>query len=425
MATDTNNQGAEPKPTNEIPTQSQDTRAIAEPADPAIIPGATPLSTGKRGIVPKRRFQTGTFVKRGDNWVGMWRIDVTQADGTFKREQRSKTFVGLSERAARAAFQPILDAVNKASGAVAPVPKSATTLNRLIEEWREQIAVTLKPSSQKAAESHLRCHIIPSLGDSAFSELTVRKIQAFVTSMSNGSRTRKTIENVFLTLGSILSTARDWGYNVPKVTLSDLRLPQDSPRERVHCFTRDEMRSIIRSATEPLSTICLILSVTGMRIGEVLALRREDLDFRRKVISVRGSVYEGEVGTPKSKASIADLPMPGALAERLRDYEWNPARKDNPLGFLFLNRSGRPYSANNLRERKLHPVLAKLGISQTGFHSFRHAVASELIDSGAPITVVQTQMRHSDPRITLGIYGHVIPQSHRAAIESLAGSIAD
>jgi integrase len=389
------------------------------------VPNATPSSTGKRGIVPKRRFQTGTFVKRGDNWIGMWRIDVMQPDGTIKREQRSKTFVGMSERAARATFQPILDAVNKASGAVPPVPKSATTLNRLIDEWREQIAMSLKPSSRKATESHLRCHIKPSLGDYALSDLTAKRLQAFVTDMSNGKRTRKTIENILLTLSSILSTARDWGYDVPKVTLSDLSLPQDLPRERVHCFTRDEMRSIIRLATEPLSTICLILSLTGMRIGEVLALRREHLDFRRKVISIRGAVYEGKLGTPKSQASMADLPMPEALVERLRDYEWNPAKKENPLGFLFLNLDGRPYSANRLRERKLHRVLAKLGIKQTGFHSFRHGVASELIDSGAPITVVQTQMRHSDPRITLGIYGHVIPQSQRAAIESLAGSIAD
>jgi len=387
---------------------------------------ATPLTTGrKRGPVAKRRFQTGTFVKRGENWVGMWRIDVAQPDGTIKREQRSKTFVGMSERAARAAFQPILDSVNKASGAVAPVPKNAATLNRLIDEWRVQIAMNLKPSTRKAAESHLRCHIKPSLGDCALSELTAKRLQAFATGMSNGKRTRKTIENILLTLSSILSTAHDWGYDVPKVTLSDLSLPQDTPRERVHCFTRDDMRSIIRSATEPLSTICLILSLTGMRIGEVLALRQEQLDFGRKIISIRGSVYEGKLGTPKSKASVADLPMPDALAERLRNYEWNPAKRENPLGFLFLNRDGRPYSANRLRERKLHPVLAELGIRQTGFHSFRHAVASELIDAGAPITVVQTQMRHSDPRITLGIYGHVIPQSQRAAIESLAGSIAD
>jgi hypothetical protein len=63
------------------------------------------------------------------------------------------------------------------------------------------------------------------------------------------------------------------------------------------------------------------------------------------------------------------------------------------------------------------------GAQGAGFHAFRHAVASELIDSGAPITVVQAQMRHSDPRITLGLYGHVIPQSQRDAVGGLAARL--
>jgi integrase len=91
---------------------------------------------------------------------------------------------------------------------------------------------------------------------------------------------------------------------------------------------------------------------------------------------------------------------------------------------LFVNRRDRPYSANRLREKKLRPLLAKLGISVAGFHAFRHAVVSELIDSGAPITVVQAQLRHSDPRITLGLYEHVIPQSQRDAVGSSAARLA-
>jgi integrase len=406
-------------PTTEI--ESPDCDVTSEPYG-ATVSLATPFSTGKRGIVPKRRFQTGTFVKRGENWIGMWRIDVTQSDGTFKREQRSKTFVGMSERAARAAFQPILDAVNKAGGAVAPVPKGAATLNSLITEWREQVAKDLKPSTQKATESHLRCHIIPSLGDCVFPELTAKRLQGFVTGLSNGTRTRKTIENVLLTLSSVLSTARTWGYDIPKVSLSALSLPQATPHE-VHCFTLDEMRRIVRTADEPISTICFILSATGMRIGEVLALRRQDLDFQRRLVKIRGSVYGGEIGTPKSKASAADLPMPTALQVRLLNYLGSAHYKENALGLLFVNRRGRPYSANKLREKKLQPLLAELGIKRAGFHSFRHAVASELMDAGAPISVVQAQMRHSDPRITLGIYGHVVPQSQRDAVEGLAARI--
>jgi integrase len=395
----------------------------SKPPDSGKVTAATSSSTGKRGSVPRRRFQTGTFVKRGDNWVGMWRIDVVQPDGAIKREQRSKTFVGLSERAARAAFQPILDAVNQASGVVPPVPKvTGETLDSLIADWRKEIAGSLKPSTRKAAESHLRRHVVPVLGDCTLTELTAKRLQTFITGLSDGQRKRKTIENIMLTLSSILSTARKWGYDIPKVSLSDLSLPQSNRRE-IHCFTLDEMRRIIQTADEPLSTICFIPSVTGMRIGEVLALRVEDLDFKRKLIKIRHSVYNGEVGTPKSEASRADLPMPNALEIRLKNHLNSARCKQNALGLLFLNRRGRPYSANKLREKKLQPLLAELGIRRAGFHSFRHAVASELIDSGAPITVVQTQLRHSDPRITLGLYGHVIPQSQRDAVSGLAARL--
>jgi len=393
---------------------------------------ATPSFTGTKGIriVPKRRFQKGTFVKRNGHWVGMWRVDVLQLDGTIRREQRSKTFVGLSERAARAAFQPILDSVNAASGATPPVPKRTATLNAVIREWCEQVAGNLKPSTRKTAQSHLRRHIEPMLGDCALPELTTKRLQSFVTTlattrMANGKeRTRKTIENILLTLSSIVSTARAWGYTIPTVSLSDLCLPQDTPRQSRFFVLRD-MRRIVRAADEPLGTICFLLSATGMRIGEVLALRVQDLDFHRKLIKVRCSTYAGQIGTPKSKASIGDLPMPLALESRLKRYLSSRHFRENDLGLLFANRRGRPYSANKLREKKLHPLLTRLRIPLAGFHAFRHAVASELIDSGAPITVVQAQLRHSDPRITLGLYGHVIPQSQRDALGSLAARLAN
>jgi integrase len=408
---------AVPPETGHLP----DAEALPEIRSDDSVPNATPFSTGKRGIVPKRRFQTGTFVKRGGNWIGMWRVDAVQSDGSVKREQRSRTFVGLSERAARQQFQPILDAVNAACGATTPVPKGADTLKRLIAEWREQVAATLKPSSLRAANSHLR-RIEPSLGELALCELTVKKVQSFATSLSTGSRTRKTIENILLTLSSILTSGRKWGYAIPLISISDLSLPQGAPKEG-RFFQFNQVQKIIQSADEPLSTICFVLSATGMRIGEALALRVEDLDFQRKLVKVRGSVFAGQIGTPKSKASIADLPMPAALETRLKTYLASKHFRSNGLGLLFVNRRGRPYSANKLREKKLRPLLTELGIPLAGFHAFRHAVATELIDSGAPITVVQAQMRHSDARITLGLYGHVVPQSQRDAVNGLAARL--
>jgi hypothetical protein len=159
------------------------------------VPTATPSIAGtKRGPVPKRRFQKGAFVKRGESWIGMWRVDVLQPDGTTKREQRSQTFVGLSERAARAAFQPILDTVNEANHATPPVPKTSNTVSRAVAEWREHAAVTLKPSTRRSAESHLRRHILPLLGECPLADLTVKRMQTFATTLVSGKRTAKTVD---------------------------------------------------------------------------------------------------------------------------------------------------------------------------------------------------------------------------------------
>ena len=147
-------------------SSSSQTDSLPSSPIESILHPATPSIAGtKRGPVPKRRFQKGTFVKRGDNWVGMWRVDTLQPDGTTKREQRSRTFIGLAERAARAVFQPILDAVNAANHATPPVPKTSDTVAKAVSEWREHVAETLKPSTRRSAESHLRRHILPLLGE--------------------------------------------------------------------------------------------------------------------------------------------------------------------------------------------------------------------------------------------------------------------
>jgi integrase len=115
--------------------------------------------------------------------------------------------------------------------------------------------------------------------------------------------------------------------------------------------------------------------------------------------------------------------MPLNLAVRLKEFLASKQYRQNGQGLVFANRRGRPFSANKLREKKLRPLLLSLGIPLAGFHAFRHGVATTLIDQGASITTVGAQLRHSDPRITLGLYAHVVPQSQRDAVEGLANAL--
>jgi integrase len=113
--------------------------------------------------------------------------------------------------------------------------------------------------------------------------------------------------------------------------------------------------------------------------------------------------------------------MSKEVESRLRAHIQGRDSKDD---LLFLNRHGRPFSANKIREKQLHPLLDALKIPRGGFHSMRHG-ASSLLAAGATPAVVQKQLRHSDPRITLGIYGHVVGDEQRSAVQKRAARLVN
>ena len=373
--------------------------------------------------MPRRRFQKGNIITRGKTprRYGMYREDVLQTDGTFKRARRCVLLgpvSSVSERAAWKLFQPYLDRVNES--AKMP-PKSGITLEAFVKEWRTNVAVNLKGSTTRAAESHLRAHILPKLGSLTLTEINTKTVQSFVAYLANG-RSRKTVENVLLTLSSILRVARAWEYACGSFSLSDITMPREGVRKEQRSFTDAEVGKILSAAREPFGTILAVTAVLGLRIGEVLALRVSDVDLTRRIVRVRQSVDAATrtVQAVKSTASSADVPMPSQLETRLRKHL---QIHDGKTDLLFVNRHGRPLSANKLREKVLHPLLVKLGIPRGGFHSMRHGAASALLADGATPAVVQKQLRHSDARITLGVYAHVIGNQQRDAVEHRSARI--
>jgi integrase len=127
-------------------------------------------------------------------------------------------------------------------------------------------------------------------------------------------------------------------------------------------------------AVESYRTMFAIAAMTGLRVGEVIALQRGDLDRERRIIRVERSAWCEKIQTVKSRASQAPVAMPEALAALLREYlaTWKP----NPEGFLFLKRNGSLYWDNKVREYGLWPVLDRLKIPRAGMHAFRHCHGS-------------------------------------------------
>jgi integrase len=296
-------------------------------------------------------------------------------------------------------------------------PVRVATLAEFAERWKADVLELRKPSTRKAAESHLRAHIIPQLGQMNLDQIGRENQQVFASRLAK-TASRKTVLNVLGTLSAMLNKAKDWGYICDGVEFDKLALPEANVERRVRFFTADQVRRIIETAKEPFATMFAILAMTGMRAGEVLGLQVDDLDFDHRLIFIRRSAWYGKIQTLKSRASKGALPMPEPLAVMLKNYleNWPP----NAERLLFANRVGRPMSANKVVQRKLWPVLDALKITRCGLHAFRHTHSSLLVESGAPVSVAQAQLRHADPRLTLEVYSHVIGDSQRNAVEKLA-----
>jgi len=387
---------------------------------------ATPQSTGtKRGPVPRRRFQKGTFVKVKDGGMySMHYVDVVAPDGTTTTKQR-KQFIGnirdMSERAGRREHALIMEKINQDRGSIAPVAKGQSFADA-VAKWRQAIAPNLSPATVRQRESYLRNHIMPRFGRSALNEMNVGAIQQFATDLRQ-KLSGKSVLNALGTIFTIMDYAKRCGMRVPVVRFTDLQLGSTARENPVAFFTREQATLIIEAAKEPFKTLFALAWMTGLRAGELLALTLDDLNFDRKTIRVNKSSDDltRQIRQPKTKCSVATLPMPSALEGVLRNYirQWTP----NPSGLLFAARDGRPRSRTNVVRNGLKPILRKLGIpsAETGLHAFRHGLATELADASVPLTVLQTQLRHASVTTTLKIYAHVIPQSQRDAMERVGG----
>jgi integrase len=164
-----------------------------------------------------------------------------------------------------------------------------------------------------------------------------------------------------------------------------------------------------------------IAAMAGLRAGEILGLQVGDFDFPGRVLHVRRSVWRGKLQTTKSVHGEAMFPMPDALASIVKEHVLSLKPEQE---FLFLNSRGSLFIAENVVRNHLVPILDQLKIPRCGFHAFRHTHTSLLLASGAAPPVAQAQLRHSDARITLGIYGHIIGDAHREAVDKVASILA-
>jgi len=338
-------------------------------------------------------------------------------DGQIARVNRSEILGPLADIPTRRIAQRLVESRLRAINQGIYRPKTTLTFREFVDtQWQPSLFPTFKRSTSRGYTYLFRKYLFTTFGDCKLAEITRQMVQAFVAQL--GQRLApKSVSLAKNALSKVFTTAIEWGY-VQENPTTGVRLPAHIvQRERI-ALTPEQVRKLTAELEEPYKSMVLIAVLTGLRRGELFALRWGVVDFERKSISVRESVYEGHFNAPKTRSSVRKIPMGEALEEiflRLRGK--NVAASD----LVFASQKGTPLRPENALKRVIHPTCVRLGLPKVGWHDLRHTSAT-LLHEHEPLRVTQAILGHSDLQTTLG-YTHVLPGRQREAMKRLEREI--
>ncbi len=281
-------------------------------------------------------------------------------------------------------------------------------------EWVPRVLSTFKASTQSSYRTNLKRYVFPWLGEARLRDLRKGDIQGWLSALSESGLSRQTVKNIWAVFSSVLRTAADWGY-IRENPAQGVRFPAREPKAQVFLPTPEHIAQILAVLPEPSLTLALLLMGTGLRVGEAVGLRWEDVDLSNKTLAVRRNIWHGKVDSPKYKASERVV----ALGPFLTGHLANRVRAQGSERWLFEGSSGKPLEPHNLARRQLHQGLDRLGVPRFSWHRLRKLHSTYLADLGVAPRVLQAQLGHADAALTLNVYAQVLPESQRRAVESL------
>ncbi len=259
-------------------------------------------------------------------------------------------------------------------------------------------------------------HIVPHLGDMELEELRVDILQDFVAYMSKNGNIRtggKLAPNTVRGVVSVLKQSLDYAQNLNYIKHNNMHFVRCPSMEekRVNAFDVVEQQKIERfiASSKKQNYIGVIVCLyTGIRLGELLSLKWEDIDFERGMMHItkttcvlkRGDKYVQIVDKPKSKAGERDIPLSKNLIEMLQSHQLQSKGE-----WVLSNCRGNMVSPSAY-QKTFANILKKCGISKKGFHSLRHTFATRAIEFGMDVKTLSEILGHTSPNITLSRYAH-------------------
>ncbi|WP_226680733.1 site-specific integrase [Sutcliffiella horikoshii] len=297
--------------------------------------------------------------------------------------------------------------------------------NVILNQWFEAKTIKLKPSTRKNYEEQIYYNILPYLGDRKMDEISGTVLQNFINALhKDRGLAAATIRTTYGIVSEVLYKASRKGIINGEI-LDDVVLPRESSKCRV--WTSEQIEAFLKAPSQILNLtrhfIGFNISVqTGMRMGEVLGLTWDNIDFENQIITVSQTLSKIETGDEyglvdggKTKSAIRTIYISDSLVESLKEHKHliEKERDIQGSGYSKLNlvvctQNGNWVHPNNFR-RAFKATINQLDIPKIRLHDLRHTHATFLLEQKVNPKIIQERLGHKNVNITLNTYSHSLP----------------
>ena len=306
-----------------------------------------------------------------------------------------------------------------------------------LDRWlSDSVSDTVKATTFERYEQITRLHLKPALGRVKLKALTPAHVRGLYREKLEAGSSARTVRYIHTTLHKALKQAVMDGL-IPRNATEAVKPPQPT-REEIHPLTPEQAKLLLQVAHEPgdrLEALYVLAIHTGLRQGELLGLKWDDVDLDDGSLQVRRTLAITKNGfvftSPKTSGSRRSVKLTQRATEALRSHLERQLREIDRVGSLwsendliFASETGEPLDRRAVTKLKFKPLLKRAGLPEIRFHDLRHTCATLLLTRNVNPKIVSEMLGHSTIAITLDTYSHVLPNMRDQAAAAMEEALS-